>query len=101
MPKARSLPRSTPALSWTLGDVEASDALSAFEAEDEGAGSFVPLTKSFDPASLDGGAVVRVEMSPNALQQFGLSSTRGNGNVLADMVVASDGTPQAIRLVAK
>jgi hypothetical protein len=89
-------------------EVAQSDALSAFESEDEGAGSFVPLTKSFDPASLDGGAVVRVEMSPSALQQFGLSSNRGglssaqgNGNVLADMVVASDGTPQAIRLVAK
>jgi hypothetical protein len=79
-----------------------SDALSAFEDEDEAAGSFVPLTGTFDPASLDGGAVVRVEMSPNALQQFGLSPSSNNGKqVLADMVVASDGTPQAIRLVGK
>jgi hypothetical protein len=79
-----------------------SDALSAFEEEDDAAGAFVPLTKSFDPASLDGGAVVRVEMSRTALQQFGLSPSQNNNQpVLADMVVTGDGRPQAIRLVGK
>jgi hypothetical protein len=78
------------------------DVLSAFEDEDDAAGSFVPLTKSFDPTTLDGGAVVRVEMSRTALQQFGLSPSQNNDKpVLADMVVTSDGTPQAIRLVDK
>jgi hypothetical protein len=78
------------------------DALSAFEDEDDAAGSFVPLTGTFDPAALDGGAVVRVVLSPTALQQFGLSSTQsGNKQVLADIVVGNDGTPQAIRVVGK
>lgn len=108
---ARPSTPSTPATNPTNGRQEASatepgavqiDALSAFEDEDDAAGSFVPLTKSFDPASLDGGAVVRVEMSRTALQQFGLAPGQGNGQpVLADMVVTGDGTPQAIRLVGK
>lgn len=102
---------SAPAANPTNGHQEAStsepgaaqtDALSAFEEEDDAAGSFVPLTKSFDRASLDGGAVVRVEMSRTALQQFGLSPGQNSDKpVLADMVVTSDGTPQAIRLVGK
>jgi hypothetical protein len=78
------------------------DALSAFEEEDDAAGSFVPLTRTFDRTSLDGDAVVRVVMSPTALQQFGLVAGRSSEKqVLADMVVTSDGTPQAIRLVGK
>lgn len=78
------------------------DALSAFEDEDTTAGAFVPLTRTFDPTSLDGGAVVRVVLSPTALQEFGLSASHvDDKQVLADMVVTSDGTPQAIRLVSK
>jgi len=79
------------------------DALSAFEDEDTTAGAFVPLTRTFDPTSLDGGAVVRVVLSPTAAQEFGLSAshTDDKQQVLADMVVTSDGTPQAIRLVGK
>jgi len=98
-----------PAANATDGREEASDtdtganapdALAAFESEDAGAGSFVPLTQTFDRTALDGGAVVRVVVPRTELQQFGLSAGQTSGSqVLADMVVASDGTPQAIRLV--
>ena len=78
-----------------------SDALAPFE-EGSAAGSFVPLTETFDRTSLEGSAVVRVVVSRDSLQNFGLAAgRRTEGQVLADMVVAGDGTPQAIRLVGR
>ena len=71
------------------------------EAED--ANSFVLLPYGADPASVDEGAVVRVELSRAALASLGLSLTETGSDerVLADMVVSEDGTPQAIRLVSE
>lgn len=104
-------PRPAPTTNATNGREEASatdtgailpDVLTAFESEDDGTGSFVPLMQPFDRAALDGGAVVRVVVPRTELQQLGLSAGQTNGpQVLADMVVASDGTPQAIRVVGK
>jgi hypothetical protein len=76
--------------------------LSASESsEEEYAGNFVPLPYADDPAALEGGAIVRVTLPRSALVSFGLPITGGGDadTVSADLVVAEDGTPQAIRLV--
>jgi hypothetical protein len=64
------------------------------------ADSFVSLSPAFDSSSLDDDAVVRVALSDTALESFGVPASEiGHGEVVADLVVASDGTPQAIRVV--
>jgi hypothetical protein len=78
-------------------------ATNAVDAVDEEAatGVFVPLSESFDPSSLDDATVVRVVLSASALENLGLSfNGRDDDQVVADLVVANDGMPQAIRLVA-
>jgi hypothetical protein len=83
------------------GDTQ-SDALFTFEEEGGATGAFVPLTRTFDRTSLEGSAVLRVALSPASLREFGLSPDNAGGQqILADMIVASDGTPEAIRLVGK
>jgi hypothetical protein len=69
----------------------------------EYATAFVPLPYADDPATLDGGAVVRVELSRSALASLGVPvADAGNTNPIpADIVVSDDGTPQAIRLVSQ
>jgi hypothetical protein len=69
----------------------------------EYATAFVPLPYADDPATLDGGAVVRVELSRSALASLGMPVTdAGNTSPIpADIVVSEDGTPQAIRLVSQ
>ena len=67
----------------------------------EYATAYVPLPYAYDPAGLEGGAVVRVVLPRAALVSYGLP-IEGMGvsdQVTADMVVSQDGTPQAIRLV--
>lgn len=69
----------------------------------EDATAFMPLPYADDPAALEGGAVVRVVLSPSALASLGFpvadpSDTR---RIPADLVVSEDGTPQAIRLVSQ
>ena len=67
----------------------------------EYATAYVPLPYAYDPAGLEGGAVVRVVLPRAALASYGLP-IEGMGvsdQVTADMVVSQDGTPQAIRLV--
>jgi hypothetical protein len=65
--------------------------------------AFMPLPYADEPAALDGGAVVRVEMPRAALASFGMpvAAMEGDGTVQADLVVSEDGTPQAIRLVSQ
>jgi hypothetical protein len=64
------------------------------------ADSFVSLSPAFDSSSLDDDAVVRVALSDAALESFGVPANEiGHGEVVADLVVASDGTPQAIHVV--
>ncbi len=71
--------------------------------DDEYAGNFVPVPYADDPAALEGGAIVRVTLPRSALVSFGLPITGGGDadTVSADLVVAEDGTPQAIRLVSQ
>lgn len=71
--------------------------------DDEYSDNFVPVPYADDPAALEGGAIVRVTLPRSALVSFGLPITEGGDadTVSADLVVAEDGTPQAIRLVSQ
>jgi hypothetical protein len=71
-----------------------------FSLEENTADSFISLSPAFDAESLDEGTVVRVVLSDSALESFGLPSSEvGRGQVEADLVVAGDGVPRAIRVV--
>ncbi|HYL67873.1 MAG TPA: hypothetical protein VEX69_01805 [Candidatus Limnocylindria bacterium] len=65
--------------------------------------TFIRLPYADDSATLDGGAIVRVELSRSALASFGLpvADTGDAQRILADLVVSTDGTPEAIRLVSE
>jgi hypothetical protein len=78
------------------------DSEGELSADDEtAAGSFVPLSDSFDPSSLDDATVVRVVLSPSALESLGVPFNGSDGDqMVADLVLANDGMPEAIRLVA-
>jgi len=54
-----------------------------------------------DPASVDSGALVRVRVPSSELEAFGLPVAQGREDewVNADVLVAEDGSPQAIRFV--
>jgi hypothetical protein len=70
------------------------------ETEEQAAAAYIPLNASFDPSWLEGGAIVRVVLSRPALESLGVPVIAGNdGEMLADMVVSNDGTPEAIRVV--
>lgn len=68
--------------------------------EEDVANSYLPLSPTFDPSSVDDDAIVRVVLSRSALESLGLPlSLASDSQVVADLIVSSDGTPQAIRLV--
>jgi hypothetical protein len=70
------------------------------ETPEEAAAAFIPLAATFDPSWIEGGAIVRVVLSRSALESFGVPvNAGGNGEMIADMVVSNDGTPEAIRVV--
>ena len=70
------------------------------ETEAEAAAAFIPLSAAFDPSWLEGGAIVRVVLSRPALERLGVPvNAGGNSEMVADMVVSNDGTPEAIRFV--
>ncbi len=71
------------------------------EAEEEA--SFVRLPYTVDSVTLDGGTIVRVEMPRAALASYGLpvADFGGNDRVPVDLVLSTDGTPEAIRLVSQ
>ena len=75
---------------------------SQLEADSSEAATFITLPYADDPSTFDEGAVVRVEMPRAALASFGLpvAFAPSNDLVRADLLVAQDGTPQAIRLVS-
>lgn len=77
------------------------DAANVIDADGTEYASFVPLPYADDPSALDEGTVVRVEMPRAALASFGLpvAAMESDGPVRADLIVSTDGTPQAIRLV--
>jgi hypothetical protein len=70
------------------------------ETAEQAAAEYIPLNASFDPSWLEGGAIVRVVLSRPALENLGVPVIAGNdGQMLADMVISNDGTPEAIRVV--
>jgi hypothetical protein len=69
--------------------------------DQEGADSFVPLSGTFDLASLSEDPIVRVVLSGEDLESLGLPiGDSGDEQVVADLIIANDGTPQAIRVVS-
>jgi hypothetical protein len=66
------------------------------------AASFLRLPYADDSDSVDGGAIVRVELPRTALASFGLpvADSGDTQRILADLIVSADGTPEAIRLVS-
>lgn len=65
--------------------------------------AFVPLPYADDDASLEGGAVIRVDVPRSALASWGLpvSGMAGTERIPAELLVDADGTPQAIRLISE
>jgi hypothetical protein len=69
--------------------------------DEEGADSFVPLSGTYDLASLNEDPIVRVVLSGEDLESLGLPvGDSGDEQVVADLIIANDGTPQAIRVVS-
>jgi len=82
-----------------------STGLLASQNEDSGADlssdSFVPLSGAYDLASLSDDPIVRVVLSDNDLENLGLPVGESNDEqIVADLIIAHDGTPQAIRVVS-
>jgi hypothetical protein len=65
--------------------------------------AFMTLPYADDPDMLEGGAIVRVNLSRAALASFGLpvSEVGDSEQIPADVVVSADGTPEAVRLVSQ
>jgi hypothetical protein len=78
----------------------ASDAAQSTSADAAWTNGFVALPDSATGDSLDGGAILRIEMPASALSSLGLPTTGVEGDQLvpADVVVGQDGTLRAIRL---
>lgn len=70
------------------------------DAQDETA--FVSLPYATDPGALEGGTVVRVELSRAALASMGMpvADAGSTDRIPADIILSEDGAPQAIRLVS-
>lgn len=74
---------------------------SAFAGDETDTQPFVPLSESFDPASLGDDTVVRVVVPRETLQSLGVSLDEdANEQVVADVIVTTDGTPQAVRVLS-
>ena len=92
-PRQSNRPVATPRATWTDYAVDG-------ETAEQAAAEYIPLAADFDPSWLQGGAIVRVALSRAALESLGVPATGvGDGEIIADMVVSDDGTPQAIRVV--
>ena len=92
-PRETTRPTASPRAAWADYTVDG-------ETEEQAAAAYIPLNASFDPSWLEGGAIVRVVLSRPALESLGVPVIAGNdGEMLADMVVSNDGTPEAIRVV--
>lgn len=65
--------------------------------------AFVSLPYAADPATLEGGTVVRVELSRSALASMGMpvADASAADRIPADILLSEDGSPQAIRLVSQ
>jgi len=62
---------------------------------------FVPLSDTFDPASVGDDSIVRVVVPRDTLEGLGVSvGEDASDQVLADVIVTDDGTPQAVRVLS-
>jgi hypothetical protein len=70
--------------------------------DSQDATAFVSLPYAADPATLEGGTVVRVELSRSALASMGMpvADASATDRIPADIMLSEDGAPQAIRLVS-
>jgi hypothetical protein len=92
-PRQTNRPTVPPRATWADYTVEG-------ETEEQAAAAYIPLSANFDPSWLEGGAIVRVVLSRPALESLGVPVTAGaSGQMIADMVISNDGTPEAIRVV--
>jgi hypothetical protein len=92
-PRETNRPVISPRVTWAEYATEG-------ETEEQAAAAYIPLAADFDPSWLEGGAIVRVVLSRPALESLGVPVSAGSaGQMLADMVISYDGTPEAIRLV--
>jgi hypothetical protein len=92
-PRETNRPAASPRVNWA-------DYAAEGETEEQAAAAYIPLAADFDPSWLDSGAIVRVVLSRPALESLGVPVNAGSsGQMVADMVVTSDGTPEAIRVV--
>jgi hypothetical protein len=92
-PRQTNRPAISPRATWADYAIEG-------ETEEQTAAAYIPLAPDFDPSWLEGGTIVRVMLSRPALENLGVPvSEDGDGQMVADMVVSDDGTPQAIRVV--
>ena len=88
-----------------VSDANASDAavLSAenVDAEQEDVTDFVSFYPGADTSTVDAGALVRVRVPSSALSSFGVNMAQAREEewVNADLLVAEDGSPVAIRFV--
>jgi hypothetical protein len=89
-------------------DIQANGSASATTSQSgpsatESASDFIALPYADDPDGVEGGTVVRVELSGPALASLGMpvSLAGSSGSIPADLLVSDDGTPQAIRLVSQ
>ena len=64
--------------------------------------AFVSLPYATDPATLEDGTVVRVELTRSTLAAMGMPVTDAGSfdRIPADIMLSEDGVPQAIRLVS-
>jgi hypothetical protein len=71
--------------------------------DSEYASTFVSLPYADDPATLEGGAVVRVVLSGSALASLGMPvpDLELTDQIPADILLSEDGAPQAVRLVSQ
>lgn len=98
-----ALAKNTPVAPATTNAAQSAADVAAGAASAEDAAQFTPVPGAYDPALLDDGAVVRVEIPRADLASFGLpvEAIEGDDTVRADLIVSADGTPQAIRLVSE
>jgi len=84
-------------------DQAAEEVESAVPDNSEYASAYVPLPYADDPQTLEGGSIVRVELSRPALAALGVPMVdMGTAEQIpADIVLSEDGAPQAIRLLAQ
>jgi hypothetical protein len=92
-PRQTNRPTIPPRATWADYAVEG-------ETEEQAAAAYIPLAADFDPSWLEGGAIVRVVLSRPALESLGVPVIAGSdAQMVADMVISNDGTPEAIRVV--